>query len=192
MCGILAAAGMTWNVPLVLATLAFVLFLAWKLRPAATTIGGSGKAAALREAKQRVEAAKTDEERALALCDARGTPRPRGSPGARARSGTTCGRCARAHTPPISSRGRRRGSSGDRVRSNRSCGGGSGRSRGRAAERLPRAPRSTSSPGCMAGRYETHHGRGRSRTRGRCSHRNRSGPPRPSESPAPSWHPIVL
>jgi len=61
---------MTWNVPLVVATFAFVLFLLWKLRPAFGAGGGRGKGAALRAAKQRLESAKTDEERALALCDA--------------------------------------------------------------------------------------------------------------------------
>jgi hypothetical protein len=65
-------AAMAWNLPLVAATIVFVVFLAWKLRPAAIGSGGSGagKRAALKAAKQRVEAAKSDEERALALCDA--------------------------------------------------------------------------------------------------------------------------
>jgi hypothetical protein len=62
---------MPWNAPLAVASAVFVLFLLWKLRP---SVGGSGRgstrAAALREAKARVSAAKTDEERALALCDA--------------------------------------------------------------------------------------------------------------------------
>ncbi len=62
---------MTWNVPLVVATFAFVLFLLWKLRPAHSARAEGGRArAALRAAKQRLESAKTDEERALALCDA--------------------------------------------------------------------------------------------------------------------------
>jgi hypothetical protein len=61
---------MTWNVPLVVATLAFFAFLSWKLRPAMGTAGGGSKAAALRAAKQRIEAAKTDQARALALSDA--------------------------------------------------------------------------------------------------------------------------
>src|ERR1700735_3590118 len=61
---------MTWNVPLVVATCVFFAFLLWRLRPAMGAATGRGKAGALRAAKQRVEAAKTDEERAIALCDA--------------------------------------------------------------------------------------------------------------------------
>jgi hypothetical protein len=61
---------MTWNVPLVVATFVFVAFLLWRFRPAFGGAGGGGKGGALRAAKQRVEAAKTDEERAIALCDA--------------------------------------------------------------------------------------------------------------------------
>jgi len=61
---------MTWNVPLVVAAIVFLASLTWKLRPALGAGGGQGKRAALRAAKQRVEAAKTDQERALALCDA--------------------------------------------------------------------------------------------------------------------------
>jgi hypothetical protein len=61
---------MTWNVPLVVATCVFFAFMLWRLRPAMGGTGGGGMAAALRAAKQRVEAAKTDEERAIALCDA--------------------------------------------------------------------------------------------------------------------------
>jgi hypothetical protein len=61
---------MTWNVPLVVATFVFFAFLLWKLRPSLGGAGGRGKGAALRAAKQRVEAAKTDLDRALALCDA--------------------------------------------------------------------------------------------------------------------------
>ncbi len=61
---------MPWNVPLVVASAVFVLFLLWKLRPRMDGGGGAGRAAALRAAKARVTAAKDDEERALALCDA--------------------------------------------------------------------------------------------------------------------------
>ena len=61
---------MTWNVPLVIATFVFFAFLLWRLRPATASVGGRGKGAALRAAKQRVAAAKNDAERALALCDA--------------------------------------------------------------------------------------------------------------------------
>ncbi len=66
---------MTWNVPLVVATVVFLAFLVWKLRPSLSEGGegggggASGRRAALRAAKQRVEAAKTDEERGIALCD---------------------------------------------------------------------------------------------------------------------------
>lgn len=62
---------MTWNVPLVIASAAFVLFLAWKLRPHVDEERGiAGKRAALRAAKQRAATAKSDAERALALADA--------------------------------------------------------------------------------------------------------------------------
>jgi hypothetical protein len=61
---------MTWNIPLVVATAVFVLFLLWKLRPSMGGAGRGNKRATLRAAKQRVDAAKTEEERALALCDA--------------------------------------------------------------------------------------------------------------------------
>ncbi len=61
---------MTWNLPLVAATIAFFAILLWKLRPDVGPSGRGGKAAALRTAKQRILAAKTDDERALALCDA--------------------------------------------------------------------------------------------------------------------------
>jgi hypothetical protein len=61
---------MQWNAPLAVASAVFVLFLLWKLRPHLDSGGGSGRTVALKEAKARVTAAKTDEERALALCDA--------------------------------------------------------------------------------------------------------------------------
>jgi hypothetical protein len=61
---------MTWNAPLVVATVVFFAFLLWKLRPAMGGGGPRAKAVALRAAKERVDAAKTDDERALALCDA--------------------------------------------------------------------------------------------------------------------------
>jgi hypothetical protein len=61
---------MTWNAPLVVATLVFVAFLLWRLRPSFGGSGGRGKGAALKAAKQRIEAAKTDAERSIALCDA--------------------------------------------------------------------------------------------------------------------------
>jgi hypothetical protein len=61
---------MTWNLPLVAATIAFFAILLWKLRPDVGPSGRGSKAAALRAAKQKIEAAKTDHEKALALCDA--------------------------------------------------------------------------------------------------------------------------
>jgi hypothetical protein len=61
---------MPWNVPLVVASAVFVLFLLWKLRPRMGGGGGEGRGAALRAARARATAAKNDEERALALCDA--------------------------------------------------------------------------------------------------------------------------
>ncbi len=61
---------MQWNAPLAVASAVFVLFLLWKLRPRMDSGGSSGKTVALKEAKARITAAKTDEERALALCDA--------------------------------------------------------------------------------------------------------------------------
>lgn len=59
-----------WSIPLVVATAAFLALLLWRMRP---FIGGRGPGAgreALREAQTRIEAAKTDPERARALCDA--------------------------------------------------------------------------------------------------------------------------
>ena len=59
-----------WSIPLVVATAAFLALLLWRMRP---FIGGRGAGAgreALREAQTRIEAAKTDPERARALCDA--------------------------------------------------------------------------------------------------------------------------
>jgi hypothetical protein len=62
---------MTWNLPLVAATVAFFVLLLWKLRPEVGGVAGArASAAALKAAKDRLDAAKTDEERASALCDA--------------------------------------------------------------------------------------------------------------------------
>jgi hypothetical protein len=62
---------MDWQVPLVISAAVFGAFLLWKMRPSFGARGdrNSGRIA-LRQAKTRIEAAKTDEERALALCDA--------------------------------------------------------------------------------------------------------------------------
>ena len=62
---------MSWNIPLVIASAVFVLSLLWRLRPQMEDAGAARKKrGALSEAKKRLAAAKTDEERALALCDA--------------------------------------------------------------------------------------------------------------------------
>jgi hypothetical protein len=61
---------MPWNVPLVVASAVFVVFLLWKLRPRMGGRGTEGRRAALRAARARATAAKSEGERALALCDA--------------------------------------------------------------------------------------------------------------------------
>jgi hypothetical protein len=62
-----------WSIPLGVATAAFLAALVWRVRP---LVGGAarGKAGreAVRAAHARVEAAKTADERAEALCDAAG------------------------------------------------------------------------------------------------------------------------
>ncbi len=60
---------MTWNLPLVVTAGVFVLFLLVRLRPALPG-GKRVKAGALRDAKKRIEEAKDDASRALALADA--------------------------------------------------------------------------------------------------------------------------
>jgi hypothetical protein len=57
------------EVPLVLAAVLFAAFMAWRMRPALGPVRRADRSA-LRAAKQRIEAAKTPPERALALCDA--------------------------------------------------------------------------------------------------------------------------
>jgi hypothetical protein len=62
---------MDWHVPLVVATLVFFAFTVWRVRPAFFSgRRGHPVRVALREAKKRIDEAKTDGERALALCDA--------------------------------------------------------------------------------------------------------------------------
>jgi hypothetical protein len=62
---------MDWHLPLVVATVVFFAFMVWRVRPRfLTQRRGASVRQALRDAKRRVEEAKTDEERALALCDA--------------------------------------------------------------------------------------------------------------------------
>jgi hypothetical protein len=72
----------TWSTPLIAATAAFLALLLWRVRPRLgwgvdRVLGGE----ALRETQARIEAAATDAERALALCDAadlRGAAHARG------------------------------------------------------------------------------------------------------------------
>jgi hypothetical protein len=61
---------MTWNLPLVITAGVFVLFLLYRLRPAMQGTRRGGAGVALREAKKRIEDAKGDAARALALADA--------------------------------------------------------------------------------------------------------------------------
>lgn len=63
---------MDWQLPLLVSAGVFAAFLLWKMRPSfGRPDGGTGPArAALRAAKARVAEAKSDEARALALCDA--------------------------------------------------------------------------------------------------------------------------
>lgn len=60
-----------WSVPLIVATAAFLAVLVWRVRPLVASGRGRGtERAALREVQSRIEAAKTDSERALLLCEA--------------------------------------------------------------------------------------------------------------------------
>ncbi|HEY5241106.1 MAG TPA: hypothetical protein VIJ22_06560 [Polyangiaceae bacterium] len=59
-----------WSIPLVVATAVFLAFLLWRVRPLVGGSGGGAGREAIREAQARVGAAKTEPERALALCDA--------------------------------------------------------------------------------------------------------------------------
>ena len=61
---------MDWHLPLVISAGVFVVFLLWRMRPSFEGSGDHSARAALKAAKLRVEQAKSDEERALALCDA--------------------------------------------------------------------------------------------------------------------------
>jgi hypothetical protein len=60
---------MDWQIPLLVSAIAFAAFMAFKMRPAFSD-DGRANAATLREAKQRIEAAKDDAAKAKALCDA--------------------------------------------------------------------------------------------------------------------------
>lgn len=59
-----------WSIPLVVATAAFLALLLWRTRPFIGPRGAGVGREALREAQTRIEAAKTEPERATALCDA--------------------------------------------------------------------------------------------------------------------------
>ena len=62
---------MDWHFPLLITTLLFAAFLLWRMRPSfGSHAGGGASAAALREAKLRIEGAKDEVTRAQALCDA--------------------------------------------------------------------------------------------------------------------------
>lgn len=60
---------MDWQIPLVVMAAVFGAFLVFKFRPAFSRPSRPG-GATLREAKARIDAAKTDDARAAALCDA--------------------------------------------------------------------------------------------------------------------------
>jgi len=59
-----------WHLPLVIAAGVFGAFMLWRVRPAAFNLGPPAGRGALREARKRIEAAKDDAARAVALCDA--------------------------------------------------------------------------------------------------------------------------
>lgn len=60
---------MDWQTPLLVSAIAFAAFMVFRFRP---VVSGAGRAsaAALKEAKQKIAAAKDDAARAIALCDA--------------------------------------------------------------------------------------------------------------------------
>ncbi len=60
---------MDWQVPLLVSAVIFAAFLVFRMRPAVTS-RGRATAAALVDARRRIEAAKDDHARALALADA--------------------------------------------------------------------------------------------------------------------------
>lgn len=64
-----APAIMDWQIPLLVSAIVFAAFLIFKMRPAVTP-GGRASAAALQDAQRRIEAAKNDTARAIALADA--------------------------------------------------------------------------------------------------------------------------
>lgn len=61
---------MDWQIPLLVSAIAFAAFLVFKMARPAVSSDGRETAAALKEAKARIEAATTDHDKALALADA--------------------------------------------------------------------------------------------------------------------------
>ena len=59
-----------WHIPLIVATTIFLAFFLWRFRPAVFSLERAGSREALREAQSRIEEAKDDVARALALADA--------------------------------------------------------------------------------------------------------------------------
>ncbi|MGH7295265.1 MAG: hypothetical protein ACRELB_10040, partial [Polyangiaceae bacterium] len=59
-----------WSIPPVVAAVAFLAVVLWRVRPFIERGAGKAQRQALREAQVRVEAAKSDAERAQLLCDA--------------------------------------------------------------------------------------------------------------------------
>jgi hypothetical protein len=59
-----------WHIPLIVAAAIFLAFILWKMRPAVFALPSSKHRKSLREAQKRIEAAKDDPARAVALCDA--------------------------------------------------------------------------------------------------------------------------
>jgi hypothetical protein len=71
-----------WSLPLIVATAAFFAVLVWRVRPLVALGRGRGVGReALREVQDRIEAAKTDSERAVLLCEAAEHMRLRGAKG---------------------------------------------------------------------------------------------------------------
>lgn len=60
-----------WSIPLIVATAGFLVVLLWQVRPMVGWGRQRGASRAeIRAAHERIESAKSDEERAMALCDA--------------------------------------------------------------------------------------------------------------------------
>jgi len=59
-----------WQIPLLVSAIAFAAFIVFKMARPAISPDGRETAAALKEAKARIDAAKTDHDKAVALADA--------------------------------------------------------------------------------------------------------------------------